>query len=209
MTVADYLHAKKINAEELAAVLSERLNRSITAAAVIAQGDKPMRKAWRDALGVEDVPEPVAEEIIEEVTGEKPKRKSAKAPTPVGDFNPFLAEQRVAAIYAMAGKGVSMATREPRYEQAFRSHADQCGKAWVSLAAHDKHVATILTALTAGGPWGEVIWIHASLVFSLVVISGKVNLDGIGIVPGPPKPDAPPSDDGSSSAGAADPVAEA
>jgi hypothetical protein len=206
MTVADYLHSKNLSADELAAVLSERLNRTITAAAVIAQGDKPMRKAWLMALGIKDAPEPVVEEIIEEVTGEKPKRKATRAPAEPAEFNPFLVEQRVAAIYSMVGRGVSAATKEPRYATAFNAHADKCGKAWADLAQYDKHVATVLTALTAGGPWGEVIWLHASLGFSLVVISGKVDIGNLGIIPGASsatsdaKPDEAPTDDGTGDA---------
>jgi hypothetical protein len=100
----------------------------------------------------------------------------------------MLAEERVAAIYSMIGRGVAVATKEPRYRQAFDSHADKCGKAWADLAKHDKHVQTVLTALTAGGPWGEVLWLHLSLGFSLIVISGKVEIPFGGLTPAEPTP---------------------
>jgi hypothetical protein len=177
--VNEYLETQNISAEELASVLAERLNRNIQAAGVLARGDKDMPKVWAEALGIEFEAPDVKREAEGEGAKPKPKREGGKPPAPTPELNLVLVEQRVAAIYSMVGKGVAKVTDEPRYAQAFDQHADGLGKAWAELAKHDKHVATVLQALTAGGPWGEVLWLHMSLGFSLVIISGKVEIPGI------------------------------
>jgi hypothetical protein len=207
MKVNDYLEMRGISAEELAALLSERFDRKLAPGAVISRGEKELPSSWVNVLG--DVPPDVVEAAEE--AGAKPKqRKQPQVPKPTPDFNPMLAEERVAAIYAMVGKGVAAATKEPRYEKAFVSHADKCGHAWTELAKHDKHVATVLTALTAGGPWGEVLWLHLSLGFAIVVISGKVEIPLGGIIPSAAPSPAPTSDaNGQGDASSANPVADA
>src|SRR5579862_7010824 len=137
MTVAEYLLAKEITAEELAALLSERLDRTISANAVITRGEKAMPKSWREALGDVETP-PVVEPPPDVRGGERARRQSSQAPKPTVEFNPMLAEERVAAIYSMIGRGVATATKEPPYRTAFDEHADKCGKAWSELAKHDK-----------------------------------------------------------------------
>lgn len=179
MKINEYLEANNLTAEEVAAVLSERLDRNIGAAAVSARASKEMPKMWANALGIEFEAPDIKKQAEEEGAKPKPKRAEDGKPKPAPDLNLVLVEERVAAIYAMVGKGVARAANEPRYEKAFYDHAPGCAKAWANLAKHDKHVATVLEALTAGGPWGEVLWIHLSLGFSLVVISGKVEIGGI------------------------------
>lgn len=202
MKVSEYLKRHDIEPVDLAARLSEQLDRTLAPGAILARMDKEMPKAWKEALGV------VEEEPKEPV--EKPKRAAPSAPKPTAEFNPMLAEERIAAIYSMVGRGLSAATQEPRYRQAFDSHADKCGRAWVELAKHDKHVATVVTALTAGGPWGEVLWLNGSLALSIVIISGKVEIGNIGLAPGVAgNKTATAPNNGSGTAGSQNPVGDA
>lgn len=209
MKVKDYLAYKGIDAEGLALLLTEKMGRKLGAGAVIAREDKDLPKVWVEALG--DVPPDIIEEAEETGAKEKATRRQERTPKPVQEFNPLLAEERVAAIYDLIGKGVSAATKEPRYSETFTAHAEKCGKAWTELAKHDKHVATVLTMLTTGGPWGEVVWLHMSLGFALVVISGKAPIGILGstIPAAPAAPEQHATENGGSGAGAPDSVGEA
>lgn len=165
-------------------------------------GPSPPNKSWVEALGIELAPQPPEPEPAAEQTSGVPlsapddgappptaaqprrRRRRATPPTATPELNLAVLEERIAGIYVLVGKGVAQTTHNPQYETAFTSHANQAARAWVDLARADARVANVLRALTAGGPWGGVIWCHVSLAMSLVVISGRIEL---------PNPFAPPA----------------
>ena len=123
----------------------------------------------------------------------QPERERSRELEPVvPDFDVRTVREVLVTAYQMVGKGAQYAARvrpdgtKPDYEKVFDAHAERCADAWIDLAKRDAKVAKVLVGLTAGGAWGQVILLHGSLVASLLVVSGKVNLPEGGLPMAPP-----------------------
>ena len=139
--------------------------------------------------------EPPAEPAAGERLSGARRPGSALAPV-VPEFDVKTVREVLVTAYTMIGKGAQYAARpgddgvKPDYVAVFDAHAERCADAWIDLAKRDAKVARVLTTLTAGGAWGQVILIHGSLVASLLVVSGKVRLPdgGVPMAPSPGRP---------------------
>ena len=83
------------------------------------------------------------------------------------------------ARFAVNGEGERVRLPAPPYARVFAQHAPKLADAWIEAARQSSQVARIVTLVTTGGAVGELVVAHVSLVFSCLIVSGKVPLNGI------------------------------
>lgn len=226
--LVDWQEAAGLSDEGLAVLLSDRTEREVPVERVRRWRVRPAQVPLyvREALGLDQRREEAATAPHEPSSDEQPFRvgdeppaepeAAERQPRPqpgralepvVPDFDVRTVHEVLTTAYQMVGKGAQYAARpnadglKPDYERVFDAHAVRCADAWIELAKRDAKVARVLTTLTAGGAWGQVVLIHGSLVASLLVVAGKIRVPD-GAVPLAPDVDArpaaqpPPSSDG-------------
>lgn len=183
-------------------VRSAEGERMLTADDVSRRSSRRAQRSWREALGLEAEP---AEPRFIRSPGQASELDPGPGagsvppstlPAPVElPFEALSAKKRIVLIYTGIGQGlerfsprqvaVNAETGErvvlpkPRYAAVFAQHAPKLADAWIEAARQNTQVARIVTVITTGGAVGELVVAHVSLVFSCLVISGKVPLNGI------------------------------
>lgn len=217
-TLAAFQSEAGLSDEGLASLISDRTERVVPPERLRRwkAGRTETPKYVREALGLPE-PEPEsADELnyrlgdepptepgsgrVAGADGDRPSREPGRALEPVVPaFDELAVRTVLVTAYEMVGKGAQYAARpgpdgtKPDYVAAFDAHAERCADAWIALAKHDAKVARVLVSLTAGGPWGNVILIHGSLIATLLVVSGKVKVPE-GSIPMAPPPPPPPAE---------------
>jgi len=231
--LADYQLEHGLSDEQLADILNERVKRRRDQKPISAAGVENMRykkdenvpPKWLEALDIE----PPQREFIRESSslrdevpspaiGEGDARGgTGTASLPVLlelPFDGLEAKKRIELVYVGVGRGVASAMHNPQIAVIFSQHAPKLAEKWIAAARQNARIAQVVTYVTAGGAVGDLIIAHITLVLSLLIVSGKVPIGGIGSLLGPDvvvphqngrqsaPPPAHPRGDGSEDAGA-------
>jgi hypothetical protein len=177
-----YQAAEGYSDEQMAAMLSDKLGRAISATGYkVVKGRRDVPAEWLSALSI----------APQEPSGNGHKLPSP--PTPSGDerqteaplppsaavgvlpFNPQSAHMQITLAYTMAGKGAALAMRSPQVSDVWSSHAPRIADAYIAWAKEDATVARWINILTLGGPKGDLVQLHASMIITTLIVGGKVN----------------------------------
>lgn len=173
-----------------AVTLSALTGKKIGAAGVRlwSQRAKPP-KAWAEALGLsaerqptvgarDDVhayadatPLPGDDEAHrqDERPPEAPPGAPLAAPTVGRDF----ARKRISAGYEMVGAGIASAVENPGVGKVWDDHSLQIADAWIAAAETNEFARKVVAFFTAGGPMGEVVVLHLSLIAGTLYVLGQ------------------------------------
>lgn len=171
---------------QLASMLSEKLGRNITPQGVRAWARRRTAPApWLDALGLTPQ-DPEHEPPPERDNGGGDPR----VPPPIAlPFEPIAARAQIVMLYTMGGKGAARVLSEPAVETVWTQHAPQIADAYIEWAKTNATVARIIASATLGGPAGQVVLLHGSLLVSTLIVSGRI--DTSQFVPPPLRPTEP------------------
>lgn len=196
--IADYMADNGLSDESMAELLTIKLGREdrpVKAHGVLAirnRKDENVPKSWLDALDIE-LPEFIKESPLADGDEQPPLGGASgtgssppSLPVPVDlPFDGLEARKRIELVYVGVGKGVAAAMRDKRIEIIFAQHAPKLADKWIAAARQNARVAQVITYVTAGGATGDLVIAHVMLVVSLLMISGKVPVSGIGSLLGP------------------------
>jgi hypothetical protein len=181
--IRSYQTAEGLTDEQMAVLLSDKLGRTISVAgfkAVRSRKDAPAE--WLESLGIApqeptyrpgDTPDAPPDDPPDLNTG----RQSQTTTAPVAGvlpFEPATAQMQLTLIYTMAGKGAAMALRSPEVADVWASHAPQIAAAYIEWARYSPRVAQYIAAITLGGPAGQIVLLHGSLLITTLIVSGRV-----------------------------------
>jgi hypothetical protein len=162
--------------EEMAAMLSEKLGRQISASGYkIVKGRKDAPPEWLSVLSL------APREPVSQSTGTVDGVRETEGPpetirpTGVLPFNPQSAHMQITLAYTVAGKGAAMAMRSPEVAEVWNAHAPKIADAYIAWAREDANVARWINVLTLGGPKGDLVQLHASMIITTLIVGGKVN----------------------------------
>lgn len=202
MGLREQLANRGLSYEQAAETLNERGvtikaadgERPITAADVSRRGSRPAYRSWREALELDEEPKFIQSSSSEATVGADSGdgRPTAAGIASLGvpavvelPFDGLEARKRIELVYVGIGKGVGTAMRNPAIEIVFAQHAPKIAERWIAAAKQNARVAQIVTYVTAGGAVGDLIIAHLMLTVSLLIVSGRLPIGGIGGVLGP------------------------
>lgn len=180
-----YQAAEGYSDEQMAAMISQKLGRAISAAGYkIVKGRKDAPPEWLQALSIaprEPSSNGHAPPPAETPAGgdEGGSRDTVGPPTATGllPFNPPSAHMQITLAYTMAGKGAAMALRAPPVADVWSAHAPRIADAYIAWAKEDATVARWIGLITLGGPKGDLVQLHASMIISSLIVSGQIKAD--------------------------------
>lgn len=185
----NYQTAEGLDDEQMAALLSEKLGRTVGAAGYrIVKGRRDAPAEWLEALGIAPQ-EPTYKPDKDAPPVPSPQDPTGGAPKPVGilPFEPASARMQIALIYTMAGKGAAIPARRlgtddalkraERIERIWAVHAPQIADAYIEWARENSTVAHYIGMLTLGGPGGKLVILHGSMLVQTLMESGAINQD--------------------------------
>lgn len=173
----------ELDDDQMAAFMSERLGRPITPHGVhtIARRKNPpvlwletLELAPRDPAhgsGSEDVGGPGQQ--ASPPSGPKSQPPPA-IPLP---FEPVSVEEQIRTMYVLAGKGASIVLQSPEVADVWALSAPNIARAYIEWARHSPKVANVLAAMTLGGPAGQLVLMHGSLLASTLIVSGRLPVE--------------------------------
>jgi hypothetical protein len=159
--------------EEMAELLSDRLGREISAQGYrIGKSKKSPPAAWLHALNIapQEPSDSLADAGASPPEGDREPVTRTVLPLP---FDPAPVRTQIVLMYTVAGKGASLALRTPQVADVWAQHATPIADAYIEWAKEDANVARILNAITLGGPKGELVMLHGSMLVTSLIISGK------------------------------------
>jgi hypothetical protein len=166
----------------MAALLSEKLGRTISVTgfkAVRSRKDAPAE--WLESLGIApQEPTYTADVPPDDPPDLNAGRQNPPPTAPVAGvlpFEPATAEMQLTLIYTMAGKGAAIALRSPEVADVWAQHAPQIAAAYIEWARYSPRVAQYIAAITLGGPAGQIVLLHGSLLITTLIVSGRVRPD--------------------------------
>lgn len=187
--IRNYQNAEGLTDEEMARLLSARLDREISTTGYrIVKGRKDAPEEWLRALNIAPTDEPTSGAVSNATTPDAPPRdhaatSSAGAPISL-PFEPASARMQITLVYTMAGKGVALPTRRigtpdalvraNRIENAWATAAPSIADAYIEWAKENSTVAHYIGMLTLGGAGGKLMLLHASLLIQTLIESGAV-----------------------------------
>lgn len=177
-----YQTAEGLTDEQMATLLSDRLGRPVSVQGykiVRGRGDAP--EDWLRVLGI--TPQMSDEPTSPGDAATRPRLSPdeggvtgggdvARLPLP---FDAKSTEMQIALVYQMAGKGAAMAMRCPPVEQVWSNYAPEIAAAYIAWARENAAVARWISMLTLGGPAGNLVTLHASLIVSSLIVSNQFN----------------------------------
>jgi hypothetical protein len=179
----DWQTESGLDDEQLAALLSERLGRVITPHGVhtVARRRDPPA-SWLDALGIAPR-EPDA--------SPPPREQPVALDDATSRFGLDIASARtqLVLVYTVAGKGAATILQAPAVEGVWATHAPRIADAYIAWAKQNETVARILSYLTLGGPAGELILLHGSLVVTTLIVAERIDVSTF--IPRPQAPEEP------------------
>lgn len=153
--------------EQMAALLSERLGKDISVGGYQRMGKRQnVPAAWLDALELSP----------QEPGSPRPKRKQ-EVVEPTMALDVASAKTQLTLIYTFAGKGASIALRSPDVAGIWAGHAPRIADAYVRWAETNATVRQVLSYLTLGGPAGELVLLHATLIVGTLVASERLDVN--------------------------------
>lgn len=170
--------------DEIAALLTDRLGRTISAARVKVIEKDPGRlpKSWAAALGLDAPPQGDGQEPADGLRESAPPRPPsedavqprAASPAQGVDSSGFGAvRDRIAKFYGAVGAGTSMLTQNDGYAKVADAYSRDLADAWIAAARENVNVAKIVAFMESGGPVGELVIAHLILVGGFVYVSGR------------------------------------
>ena len=191
--LAKYMKENNLDNETMAEIMKEKMGRNISAKGVeqmLKRKEAPI--PWLNALGIspnepsglKDEPPPRIPGVNAPLGSQPSSGRTQIAEAINLPFEVSSARTTIELIYQMAGKGVAMGSRIPELEIAWSNAAPSIADAWIEWAKTNKTVANGIALLTVGGPGGQVILAHATLIITtLMTISQHRNP---GVIPPPP-----------------------
>ena len=177
-TVGEYLDARGLSADDLAGFLSSALGREITPRGVTVRKGRAMPKNWAAALDgtsqpeAEGAPSPADgpdARTVEQPPKAPPDAPRASSPVELAAF----AEKRIAAVYGLVGAGVGNAVGNPGVEKVWDDHSGEIAKAWLAAAETSPFARRVVDVFTAGGPMGEVVMLHITMLAGTLYVVGQ------------------------------------
>ncbi len=210
-------HGTEATAEQLSRLLGKQI--TVRAMQTYGRRSEPP-KAWREALGLE-TPQPASSAEPPPDLGEPEGRQaettprppeSAKViplPVPTGEF----AKKRISSAYQLIGAGISEGVGNPGVGKVWDDHSDPIAQAWLDAAESSDFARKFVQFMTAGGPMGEVVMLHVTMLAGTLYVIGQFPEVGFfgkyaSYRPKQPAPgDEAAADDGAPREGAFRPVA--
>ena len=184
--IRSYQAAEGLSDEQMAALLTDKLGRTISVAGFKAvRSRKGAPDEWLQVLGIApleptdsdiraDEPAPDAPDM--NAGGEQREPRGGHPPQPLPlPFEPATAEMQITLIYQMAGRGAAYALKSPPVADVWAQAAPGIAAAYIEWARYNSRVAHYIRAITLGGPAGQLLLMHASLIATTLIVSGQVN----------------------------------
>lgn len=180
-----YQQAEGLTDEQMAALLTDKLGRPISVTGYkTVKTRKGAPDEWLEAIGI--APQeptdsdhraanaPPPDDAPDMNTGTE--RPPPTAPVAgVLPFEPATAQMQITLVYTMAGRGAAIALRSPQVADIWAQHAPQIAAAYIEWARYNPRVAHYIGALTLGGPAGQLVLLHGSLLVTTLIVSGRIN----------------------------------
>lgn len=173
-----YQTSEGLSDDQMAALLTERLGREISAKGYkIVSSRKGAPPEWLEALSI--VPQEPVDSRPVSSSDEDKVSATPQVPRPAAlalPFEPQSARLTIVMIYTAAGKGAGLALRNDQVAQLWTESAPALADAWIEWARESPTVANYIRALTLGGPAGQVVFVHANLLISTLIVSGRMQM---------------------------------
>jgi hypothetical protein len=194
----NYQSAEGLTDEQMAELLTDKLGRAVSVTGykvVRGRKNKDAPAEWLESLGItpleppteppptDDGPAPGDDEPPDMNTGRERDTRTAPIASPL-PFEPATAQMQLTLLYTMAGKGAAIALRSPPVADVWAQHAPQIAAAYIEWARYNPTVAHYIAAITLGGPAGQLVLLHGSLIVTTLIVSGRVNPEQF--IPQPP-----------------------
>lgn len=188
--IRSYQNAEGLSDEQMAALLTDKLGRPISVAGYkTVKSRKGAPDEWLETLGI--APQEPTDADYAAATDSKPRdwdddspdmdasapreRKTRESPVAMPlPFEPATAQMQLTLIYTMAGRGAAIALRSPEVAEVWANHAPQIAAAYIEWARYNPRVAHYIAAVTLGGPAGQLVLLHGSLLVTTLIVSGRV-----------------------------------
>lgn len=169
-------HGREAVAEELSALLGKKI--AVSTLALHSSPKRKAPKAWVEALGL-DSSSPLPQGPPESAGGENQSETPPKAPEgaeivrlhpqPIEGF----ARQRIAGTYGLIGSGLGSALGNDGVGKVWDDYSGPIADAWIEAAKTNEFARRFVEFMTAGGPMGEVVFLHVTLIAGTLYVAGQ------------------------------------
>jgi hypothetical protein len=167
--LAQFKKEHSLTDQQLAEMLSEKLNRNISSKGVAQQLRRESPSIpWLNALGISPKEPGNLKNSPPQVNS--PGISSNIVPEVALPFELKSATATIEMIYTIAGKGAAMASKTPAVADAWQNSAPGLAQGWIEWAKENRTVANGIAMLTVGGPGGQVILTNASLLVTTLML---------------------------------------